>query len=235
MPGVRMRSLPEASASLILSTESVGWAMKNRLMGMDEPGVAPLAHVVPTELRCTAGTKTLKCPVASKYRYGASRVIGLLASVVYGPPHDAWLGKHWAGAPTTPENTWFQTPLLQPSRLLFLTIHCCCEPLTMVLPSNSESAMKPPLAKDGGVQKSIRVVNPLMWTRRIGAACDTAQNSPVEQPAFGVVTLMVRFDNERQKFTSAMQLLGPRHWLRTSMDPLMTTSFGERPRPATAV
>ena len=25
------------------------------------------------------------------------------------------------------------------------------------------------------------------------------------------------------------------HWLYTSMDPLMTTSFGEKPRPATAV
>jgi len=31
----------------------------------------------------------------------------------------------------------------------------------------------------------------------------------------GVFTLMVRFDNDRQKFTSAMQLPGPKHWLRT--------------------
>jgi len=49
----------------------------------------------------------------SKYRYGASRVTGLAARVVYGPPHDACPGKHSAGAPTTPENTWFQTPLDQ--------------------------------------------------------------------------------------------------------------------------
>ena len=75
----------------------------------------------------------------------------------------------------------------------------------MVLPSNSESAMKPPLANDGWVQKSIRVANPLTWTRRIGAACDTAQNSALVQPNFGLVTLMVRFDNDRQKFTSAVQ------------------------------
>jgi hypothetical protein len=42
--------------------------------------------------------------------------------------------------------------LVQPSRLLFLTIHCCCEPLITVLPANSESAMKPPLANPGPVQ-----------------------------------------------------------------------------------
>ena len=62
------------------------------------------------------------------------------------------LGNDWEGAPTTPEKTWFQTALVQPSSLLFLTSHCCCEPLTTVLASNSESAMKPPLAYDGPVQ-----------------------------------------------------------------------------------
>ena len=40
----------------------------------------------------------------------------------------------------------------QPSMLLFLTRYCCCEPLTMPPPVNSESATKPPLAKDGPVQ-----------------------------------------------------------------------------------
>ncbi len=77
---------------------------------------------------------------------------GLVASVVYGPQPFTTAGKHWAGAPTTPENTWFQTPLVQPSSELFLTSHCCCEPLITVLPSNAESAMKPPLANDGPVQ-----------------------------------------------------------------------------------
>ena len=90
-------------------------------------------------------------PAASRYRYGASLVTGLLGSVVYGP-HDFVPGKHCAGAPRTPEKTWFQTPLVQPSRLLFLVIHCCCEPLTTVLPSNSVSAMKPPLANEGPLQ-----------------------------------------------------------------------------------
>ena len=36
-----------------------GLAMKKSSIGMDEPGVGPLPHVVPAELRCTAGTKTL--------------------------------------------------------------------------------------------------------------------------------------------------------------------------------
>jgi len=54
-----MRFMPEPKAALIVAAESVGWAMKNLLIEMDEPGVAPLAHDVPTELRCTEGTKTL--------------------------------------------------------------------------------------------------------------------------------------------------------------------------------
>jgi hypothetical protein len=65
----------------------------------------------------------------------------LVASVVYGGS-----GKLCGGAPCTPAKTWFQTPFVQPSRLPFLTRYCCCEPLTTVLPENSESAMKPPLA-----------------------------------------------------------------------------------------
>ena len=39
--------MPVANASLIVTTESVGWAMKNLLIGIDVPGVGPLAHVVP--------------------------------------------------------------------------------------------------------------------------------------------------------------------------------------------
>src|SRR5205807_2995112 len=152
MPGVRMRSLPLANALLIVAAESLGWAMKNLLIGRDEPGVAPFAQVVPEVFVWIEGTKTLSFPLESVYRYGASRVTGLVASVVYGPPHDDAAGKHWAGAPTTPENTWFQTPLLQPVIWLFLTINCCCEPLVILLPVIFESAMKPPLAYDGWVQ-----------------------------------------------------------------------------------
>ena len=54
-----MRSKPNSNARLMISAESVGWAMKNLWIGMEEPGVAPVAHVVPDVFRCTAGTKTL--------------------------------------------------------------------------------------------------------------------------------------------------------------------------------
>src|SRR5258708_38730914 len=147
MPGVRMRSLPEPNALLIVATESVGWAMKDLLIGLDGPGVGVCAQVVPEVFVWTEGTKTLSFPLESVYRYGSSRVTGLVASVVY-----VGLGNDWAGAPTTPENTWFQTALVQPSILLFLVIHCCCAPLTMVLPLNSESAMNPPPEKFGLLQ-----------------------------------------------------------------------------------
>jgi hypothetical protein len=52
----------------------------------------------------------------------------------------------------TPENTWFHTALVQRSTLLLRVIHCCCDPLTTIPFVNAESAMKPPLANDGGVQ-----------------------------------------------------------------------------------
>src|ERR1700740_3277908 len=152
MPGVRMRFLPEANALLIVAALSVGCAMKNFSIRTDDPGVAPAAHDAPTELSCTAGTKTLYFPSESTYRYGSSRVTGLVASVVYGPLHGDTLGKHWAGAPTTPENTWFHTPLVHPSILLFLVIHCCCVALIMVPRVNCESAMNPPLANPGPLQ-----------------------------------------------------------------------------------
>jgi len=50
--------------------------------------------------------------------------------------------------------------------------------------------------------------------------------------------LSVRFDSVRQKFTRARQLLVPpssSQRLSTSILPLMTTSVGEAPRPATSV
>src|SRR5450759_264045 len=111
MPGVRMRFLPRCNASLMVAAESVGLAMKKFSIGRDAPGVWPLPHVVPAELCWTAGTNTLNRFCESSYRYGASRVTGLVARVVYWLPH----GKHCAGAPTTPENTWFQTPLVHVS------------------------------------------------------------------------------------------------------------------------
>src|ERR1700735_5875912 len=101
-------------------------------------------------------------------------------------------------------------------------------------PVNCEPVMKPPLAKAGLLQKSKRKRLPFIWTRRMGEACDTAQNSALEVQSAVVVTSMVRFDNERQKFTSAVQLPAS-HWLDTLIAPLMVTSDGERPSPATVV
>src|SRR5580692_11300366 len=101
-------------------------------------------------------------------------------------------------------------------------------------PVYCESAMKPPLAKAGLLQKSKRKRLPFICTRRTGEACDTAQNSALEVQAAAVTTLMVRFDNERQKFSSAVQL-PLTHWLDTLIAPLMVTSDGESPRPATVV
>jgi hypothetical protein len=54
---------------------------------------------------------------------------------------------------------------------------------------------------------------PVTFTRRIGAACETAQKSPEERHPASPVTLIVRFDTERQKLSSAMQLFGARHRL----------------------
>ena len=51
--------MPEPNALLIVAAESVGLATKNFSIRMDEPSVAPAPHVVPTELFCTEGTKTL--------------------------------------------------------------------------------------------------------------------------------------------------------------------------------
>lgn len=71
--------------------------------------------------------------------------------------------------------------------------------------------MKPPLAYDGPVQKSISVVKPFaMRTRRMGAACDAAQNSPAAlQPVFAVVSMLIeRLESDRQKFVSATQPSG---------------------------
>ena len=74
-------------------------------------------------------------------------------------------------------------------------------------------------------------------TRRTGEAWEVAQNSAVcghGASAGGVGKLMVRLDRDRQKFTSAVQLPAL-HWLNESTAPLMTTSPGEAPRPATLV
>ena len=97
--------------------------------------------------------------------------------------------------------------------------------------------MKPPLAYAGPVQKSISDVSPVsICTRRIGAAWEVAQNSATpSQPPFGPEsTWRVRFESERQKFVSATQKPAL-HWLCTSIVPVIATSPGRAPRPATSV
>src|SRR5689334_10554624 len=100
----------------------------------------PLAHVMPRESRRADGTRTLYFPRESTKRYGFSRLTGVVSSVVYGGDGNPAS----AGAPTTPEKTWFQTPFDQLATSLLRVSHCCCEPL--VVAGSFESAMKPPLA-----------------------------------------------------------------------------------------
>src|SRR5262245_13915467 len=232
-PGVKIRFLPLDSALLIDWMLSVGLAMKKSSIGIEWPGVGPFAHVVPRESTRAAGTKTLKWPLAPTERYGRSRDAGFMSSVVYGFGGG---GKFWDGAFTTPAKTWFQTPFVQPSMSLSRTRYCCCEPFTIVLFENCESAMKPPLEKPGPEQKSKSVVNPFTWTRRTGEACEVAQNSAAAlQPVLpAVLTLIVRFASERQKFTRAVQPPAS-HWLYESTVPFSVTSPGEAPSPATSV
>ena len=58
-----------------------------------------------------------------------------------------------------------------------------------------------------------------MWTRRSGAACETAQKSVAAWQPVPPATLIVRFDSERQKLSSAMQFgvvaggVAAKHWL----------------------
>jgi hypothetical protein len=75
---------------------------------------------------------------------------------------------------------------------------------------------------------------PLICTRRIGAACETAQkSSPASHPVLPV-TLIVRLDSDRQKLSVALHW-PPEHWLKAWMAPLITTWLGFCPRPATLV
>jgi hypothetical protein len=54
---------------------------------------------------------------------------------------------------------------------------------------------------------------PVTFTRRIGAACDTAQKLPEARQPSSPITLMVRLASERQKLSSAMQLAAVRQRL----------------------
>ncbi len=102
---------------------------------MSVPGV--FGHVTPVEFVRSDGTNTWYLFDESMYRYGFSRVTGVVDSVVQ------LFEKSFAGAPCTPENTMFQFPPCQLPSEEFRVYHCCWDPLVTV-PSTFESAMYPP-------------------------------------------------------------------------------------------
>src|SRR2546423_13019384 len=123
-----MRFFPCARALLIAWTLSDGFATKKSEIGIECPGVEPLAQVVPVPPVCTSGTKTLQSSFASTVRYGASRDTGFVASVVYGGR-----GNGCGGAPAAPAKTRVRTPVLPEAASLFRTRDCCCDPLRATL------------------------------------------------------------------------------------------------------
>ena len=96
--------------------------------------------------------------------------------------------------------------------------------------------MKPPLANDGPRavvhQRGVTAVD--VDAAHRGGLRHGPELAGVAAGARRSSTLMVRFDSERQKLFSAMQPVAS-HWLYTSTEPLMTTSPGSRPSPATSV
>ncbi len=133
----------------------------------------------------------------------------------------AGLGKSPAGAFRAPTKTMFQLAPDQPPHSVLREIHCCWVPGS-TFPSILESAMNPPLAQPPSSSRR----SPRTCIRRYGAACDTAQRSA---PEAGVTE---RFSAERQKFWVALP------WNQSASActaPLIVTSSGERPSPATWV
>ena len=58
--------------------------MKKSVIGMDRPGVMPVAQVMPLVSLRVDGTRTRYVPFESTYRYGFSRLSGVRSSTVYG-------------------------------------------------------------------------------------------------------------------------------------------------------
>src|SRR5579859_4837289 len=145
--------------------------MTKSRIGIERPASGPLpAYDGPTESCWAAGTNTSYSPCASVYRNGSDCETGVVGTVVY------WLvpgPKLVAGAPLSPRNTWFHTPLVQlPFTLLLRVKNCCWPALITAPPLNSSSAKNPPLTKPW-LQKSWSetccVGVSFMITRRIGA------------------------------------------------------------------
>src|SRR6476660_8604684 len=124
----------------------------------------------------------------------------------------------------------FHTALLHPDHLLLRESHCCCDAGT-TLPSMTESARKPPLAQPAFrfLSKANRCSSPLTCSRRSGAAWETA----ILVTFFVDDGVTAKFSSDRQKLhvalASGFQSAG------TFTPPLMFTSSGLRPSPATCV
>src|ERR1700755_2974967 len=85
MPGVKNRLQPEASMELIVAAVVPGLTTKNWLIGSEVPGVhTPGAQLAPEALVRSEGRNTWYLPALSMNRYGTSREIGVVASVVSG-------------------------------------------------------------------------------------------------------------------------------------------------------
>ena len=86
------------------------------------------------------------------YRYGSSSVVGLVAKrgvrLRAAGCRPGSVPKLCAGAPGSPQNTWFHTPLVQLPMVVLRTRYCCWEPFSTV-PLSLESAMNPPLDQPG--------------------------------------------------------------------------------------
>src|SRR3954468_23284078 len=200
-----------------------GRTMKKSARESDVPTGVLLNQLVPVLFCRSAGTNTRYWPSA-KYRNGFSRTVGVVLMTVCDG-----LGKWAGGAPCTPWNTMFQTEPVQLPNSLLREYHCCCDPETTV-PSILVSASRPPDDQPTPpLQSWIWFPAPLRWMRRYGAACDTAHRSTVV-PAGSCTE---RFSADRQKFWVALPLPSQSASARTW--PLMVTSSGDMPSPATWV
>src|SRR4051812_50138121 len=103
----------------------------------------PLPHEMPRLSVFTDGTRTFQRPRESWNRYGFSRLTGVVSSVVYGGAGNAGA----SGAPSTPANTWFHTPLGQLATPLLRGSPCCCGPV--VVAGRGGAAVKAPPAGCG--------------------------------------------------------------------------------------
>src|SRR6516225_3002473 len=124
----------------------------------------------------------------------------------------------------------FHTALVHPDHLLLRESHCCCEAGT-TLPSMTESARKPPLAQPAfhRLSKANRCSSPLTCSRRSGAAWETA-----------ILVMFLVADGVTAKFSSVRQKLHVAlafgiQSAGTFTPPLMCTSSGPCPSPATCV